>query len=143
MARPHTAELGRVEGSDTYRDVSRNNDAHRLAGLLIHRIDDELFFANSAFFVRDVKDRLTTAEPPAHSLIIDAEGISDIDATATMALSELLEDLHAAEVDISFARLRQPVRDMFERSGLLDRIGADNIYLEVDDAVAAFELRSD
>ncbi len=143
VARPHTAELGRVEGSDTYRDVSRNNDAHRLAGLLIHRIDDELFFANSAFFVRDVKDRLTTAEPPAHSLIIDAEGISDIDATATMALSELLEDLHAAEVDISFARLRQPVRDMFERSGLLDRIGADNIYLEVDDAVAAFELRSD
>jgi sulfate permease, SulP family len=143
VARPHTAELGRVEGSDTYRDISRNDDAHSFEGLLIYRIDDELFFANAAFFVEDVKGRITAAELPVHSLIIDAEGVSDIDATATMALSELLEDLEEANVHISFARLRQPVREMFERAGLLDRIGADNIYLEVDDAVEAFQRGTD
>ena len=34
LVRPHTAELGRVAGTDTYRDVSRNTDAERVPGLL-------------------------------------------------------------------------------------------------------------
>ena len=136
LIRPHTAELGRVEGTDTYRDLDRNPDAYRLPRLLIYRIDDELFFANSAYFVRDVKERLWASDPPAEELVIDAEGISDIDTTAIQQLEELLDELEKANVSVSLARVRQPVHDMLERSGLLARIGDDAIFLEVDDAVA-------
>jgi hypothetical protein len=86
LIRPHTAELGRVEGTDTFRDLQNHLDAHRIPGLLIYRIDD-----------------------------LDAVGI-----------------------DVSWARVRQSVIDMLERSGLMDRIGSDDIFLEVDDAVADF-----
>jgi SulP family sulfate permease len=71
-------------------------------------------------------------------LLIDAEGMSDIDTTATQQLGELLDDLDAVGIDVSWARVRQPVIDMLERSGLMDRIGSDDIFLEVDDAVADF-----
>ena len=138
LIRPHTAELGRVEGTDTFRDLDNHPDARRFPGLLIYRIDDELFFANTAFFVRDVEQRLAASEPPAHALLIDAEGISDIDTTAIQQLGELLDHLDAVDIEVSWARVRRPVLEMLERSGLLDRIGKDHIFLEVDDAVNDF-----
>lgn len=138
IVRPHTAELGRVEGTDTYRDVLRNPEATPVSGLLIYRIDDELFFANAAFFVQDVKTRLASHDPLPSALVIDAEGVSDIDTTAIEQLGELLDDLAAAEVEVALARVRKPVNDMLGRSGLLERIGTDRVFLEVDDAVAHF-----
>lgn len=88
-------------------------------------------------FVRDVKARLASHDPLPDVLVIDAEGVSDIDTTAIEQLGELLDDLAAAEIDVALARVRKPVRDMLDRSGLLERIGTDRIFLEVDDAVAA------
>ena len=139
VIRPHTAELGLVEGTDTFRDIDRNADAHPIPGLLIYRIDDELFFANAAFVVRDVTERLVASDPPATALLIDAEGVSDIDTTAVQQLGELLDDLDEAGVAVTFARVRQPVRDMLERAGISGRLGGDAVFLEVDDAVEHFE----
>jgi SulP family sulfate permease len=134
VVRPHTAELGMIEGTDTFRDLDRHDDAHPIPGLMIYRIDDELFFANAAFFVRDVKTRLVASDPPATALVIDAEGVSDIDTTAIQQLEELLEDLAKADVDVAFARVRQPVTKMLERAGL----DGQRVFLEVDDAVEHF-----
>jgi SulP family sulfate permease len=141
--RPHTAELGLVDDTDTFRDIDRHDNAHPIPGLLVYRIDDELFFANAAFFVRDVKSRLIESDPPATALVIDAEGVSDIDTTALQQLEELLEDLAEANVDVAFARVRQPVTDMIERAGLHDRVHRDAIFLEVDDAVHHFQSTRD
>jgi SulP family sulfate permease len=134
VVRPHTAELGQIEGTDTFRDLDRHDNAHPIPGLMIYRIDDELFFANAAFFVRDVKSRLVASDPPATALVIDAEGVSDIDTTAIEQLEELLDDLAKADVDVAFARVRQPVTQMLERVGL----DGHRIFLEVDDAVEHF-----
>ena len=38
-------------------------------------------------------------------------------------------------IEVLWARARQPVVDMLERSGLMDRIGEDHVYLKVDNAV--------
>jgi SulP family sulfate permease len=135
VVRPHTAELGLVEGTDTFRDMDRHDNAVPIPGLMIYRIDDELFFANAAFFVRDVKARLVASDPPATALVIDAEGVSDIDTTAVQQLDELIGDLTDANVEVTFARVRQPVFDMLERAGITERIADDAIFLEVDDAV--------
>ena len=85
--------------------------------------------------MRDVRQRLIESDPPATALVIDAEGVSDIDTTAVQQLRELVEDLEAAQVAVTFARVRGPVSDMFERAGIMDLVGEDAIYLEVDDAV--------
>jgi len=138
LIRPHTAELGRVEGTDTYRDLDNFADAEPVPGLLIYRIDDELFFANTAVIVEDIERRLSISEPAATALLIDAEGMSDVDATAAQQLGELLDDLDAVGIEVLWARVRRPVVDMLERSGLMDRIGEDHVYLEIDDAVSEY-----
>jgi SulP family sulfate permease len=58
--------------------------------------------------------------------------------TRIQQLGELLDHLDAIDIEVSWARVRRPVLDMLERSGLLDRIGKDHIFLEVDDAVNDF-----
>jgi SulP family sulfate permease len=138
VARPHTAILGRVAGTDTYRDLDQYPDAAQEPGLLIYRVDEELFFANASFVVEDIKEQLLALDPPATAMVLDAEGVSDIDSTAIEAIADLVAELTAADVDISFARVRKPVRDMIERSGLADRIGNHANFLEVDDAVTHF-----
>ncbi len=143
LVRPHTAELGQIAGTTTFRDLDRNADAHRIPGLLIYRVDDELFFANAAFFVADVKARIIASDPPVISLLVDAEGMSDIDTTAVEQLAELLDELDAADVSFALARVRRPVLDMLERSGLMARIGDDAVFLEVDDGVAQFQADQD
>jgi SulP family sulfate permease len=138
VARPHTASLGRIEGTDTFRDLDRNPDAVAVPGLLIYRVDEELFFANATHVIEDVKRRLVAADPPATAMVFDAEGVSNIDSTALESLADLVAELDAAEVEISFARVRQPVLDMLERSGIRERVGAHAVFLEVDDAVTHF-----
>ena len=141
VVRPHTAELGLVEGTDTFRDVDHNADAHRIPGLLVYRVDDEMFFANASFIMNDIRRRLVATDPPATALVLNAEGMSDIDTTAIAALAELLTDLEVADVEVTFARVRRPVRDMIARSGIRDHLGEHAVFLEVDDAVDHFLAR--
>jgi hypothetical protein len=53
-------------------------------------------------------------------------------------LVELLGDLAGREVSVVFARLKAPVAAYLERAGIGTLAGSDRVYLEVDDAVAAF-----
>ena len=141
VVRPHTAELGLVDGTDTYRDISRNPDVHTVPGLLVYRIDDELFFANAAFVIRDLTERIVASETPVTAIVIDCEGMSDIDTTAVQQLRDFLDDLQAADVDTVFARVRRPVLDMLERASTIRHLGDRVIFLEVDDAVAHLTSR--
>jgi len=129
--------FGMLGGTDTYRSLERYPDARQVDGLVIQRFDAPLFFANSNWFRDQVLKAVARAEPPATELLIDGEVISDLDTTAVQAFDQLLDDLQTADVAVSMARVRHPVRDMMERSGLLERVGESNIHLEVDHAVAA------
>jgi SulP family sulfate permease len=136
---PHTAVLVQVPGTDTFRDVDNVTGGEAVPGLLIYRFDAPLFFANVSVMTDEITRFVEEADSPVEWVLIDAESIHDIDTTAVLELEELLEDLNEAGIHIVFARLRQAVRDVIEAADLIDVIGDDNIYLEVDDAVTAFE----
>ena len=93
--------------------------------MLIYRIDDELFLANAAFFVRDVRTRLASSDPPAGTLVIDLEDVSDIDTMASEQLDQLLDDLAATGVEVSLALVRQTVRICWNTPGR--SIGSERI----------------
>lgn len=135
VARPRTAELGRVAGTDTYRSLD-HPDTAPVDGLLVYRVDDELFFANVAYVVRDLRTRLAAADPAADTVLLDLEGVSAVDTTALDALGDLLDHLDHDGVSVLVARVRRPVAGLLRRAGLLDRIGVEHVFLEVDDAVA-------
>jgi SulP family sulfate permease len=139
---PHTAILVQVPETDTYRDVDHVKDGTSYPGLLIYRFDAPLFFANVSVMTDELSDLAATATPPYAWILIDAESIHDMDTTAVQGLQELVEDLGDAGITLAFARLRNAVRRIMDSAGLIEVIGEDNIYLEIDDGVAAFLART-
>ena len=48
VSNPHTAILGRICGTDIYRDVKRHPENEQIPGVLIFRLDASLLFANTS-----------------------------------------------------------------------------------------------
>ena len=56
-------------------------------------------------------------------------------------LYQLVADLRDQSIEILLAQVKGPVRERLRKTGLMDELGEDHIYLSVGNAVAAFELR--
>ncbi len=134
--RPYRAELGRVPNLRGYHDLSRMPDARRLDGIAIVRFDAPLFFANGGMFDDYVRSVVTSRDDVRH-LILAAEPITDIDATAIDELIELDDFLTAAGVDFVIAEMKGPVQDRLSQYGLSDRFGPERFAPTVGAAVDA------
>jgi sulfate permease, SulP family len=138
---PHTAVLGMVAGTSTYRDIEQYADAETLPGLVVYRFDAPVFFANADVFRDQIRELVRDAKVPVREVIVNAEGINDLDTTGIQMLERLLDDLEDQDVHLSWARVRTPLRNLMRSTGLEQRIGAGNFHLRVEDAVAAFSRR--
>ena len=56
-------------------------------------------------------------------------------------LRNLLERLSKAGVGISFANLKEKILDVFDRTGLCEMIGKENIYPSVGQAITALKQK--
>ena len=137
-ARPPRNFLVRVPGTDSYRSAGSTPDGQAEPGMVLYRFDGPLFFANADVFRDDVTVAVAAAEPPARWVVLDMEGIADTDSTATQMLVELLGDLAGRGVTVAFARLKSPVAAYLDRAGIGAAADPGRVFLEVDDAVAAF-----
>ena len=134
-SRPHAAALGRVPNERTYSDLARHPENETLPGLLIFRLDGQLFFANAGFAVDRLNQLLSDTEPPPRVVIWNLESTTDLDVTAAESLIRLVYDLRLSGRDLVFARAGSAVLDVFARSGLYDLLGEDHFFLTMDDAV--------
>ena len=64
------------------------------------------------------------ATAPVHALVLDANGMSDIDYTGAKALGELVAELKHQGVGIGLARASHLVHHDLKHAGLLNAIGA-------------------
>lgn len=87
------------------------------------RFDGSLFFANTGYFEDVILER-AASKPHLKYIIIDAEGINEIDASGEAVLLELANRLKQAGIQIVFARAKKQIMDIFERVGIVDEIGA-------------------
>jgi high affinity sulfate transporter 1 len=120
--RPYRAELVRVDDRKGYHDVSRHPEGRRIPGLVIARFDAPLFFANAAGFSKFVLDTVQGAPGPISRVILAAEPITDVDATAADELTSLLDHLAKMGVTMDLAELKGPVKDTLARFGIADRM---------------------
>jgi len=116
--RPHDAVLGRVPGMKGYHDVARHPDALQVPGLLLFRWDAPLFFANAAYFGRRVRELVAAADPAVRWVVVAAEPITDVDATAFDTLEALRRELERSGIQLGFAEMKGPVKDRVRRYGL-------------------------
>jgi high affinity sulfate transporter 1 len=142
VTRPGTAIIGRMPDKDSYRDIELYPEVETVPGLLIYRFDSALIFTNADFFEKDVRRHINEQNAatglPVHRVLINAETMNDIDTTGTDQLINLLERLEKNGIDLAFAKVKDPVREMMRLSGAEEAIGTDKFYASVSDGVRAF-----
>ncbi|MFD6289728.1 SulP family inorganic anion transporter [Streptomyces sp. NPDC060205] len=138
---PYNTVLGRVPGLEGYHDVRSYPQAEHLPGLVIHRFDGPLFFANAKAFRNEVT-RLALGEPQPVWVLIAAEPVTDVDTTAADELEELDESLNERGISLVFAELKDPVRRKIERYGLTRTIEPDHFFPTIEAAVAAYREKT-
>lgn len=119
-SRPHIAVLGRIPGTEHFRNVDRYA-ATRSESVLILRIDANLFFGNVEAVNERIEDELR-AHPATRHLVLTMLAVSSIDTTALFALAELNASLKARGIGLHLAEVKGPVMDRLRASTLLDNL---------------------
>ncbi|HEX8981382.1 MAG TPA: sulfate permease [Ktedonobacterales bacterium] len=138
--RPHDAVLGDVKGFEGYHDIGDFADAETLPGLLVYRFDGPLFFANASHFRDRVLELVNESETPIVWFLLDAEAITDVDATAMEMLEGLQPELAAMDIVLAVARAKSFLREMLAQGRLLQAIGSERVFPTIRSGVAAYRL---
>jgi high affinity sulfate transporter 1 len=136
--RPHSAVLGRPKDVEGYHDIARYPDAQQIPGLVLFRWDAPLFFANAELFKERVLDAVARSHSAVRWFVVAAEPVTSVDITAADVLVELDETLRAKGIELSFAELKDPVKDKLKRFGLFAQIGEASFFPTVEAAVRSY-----
>jgi MFS superfamily sulfate permease-like transporter len=141
-SRPYVAVLGRMVGrGETFGDLARHPEAKPVPRLVIVRLDAPLYFFNANVAKGQILDIVAAWEPPPHGVLIDLAATADLDVTTTDMLFELVADLRSRSIEVLVAQVRGTVRDRLRKTGLMDELGEDRVYLSIGSAVNDFERR--
>ncbi len=91
------------------------------------RFDGPLYFANTGYFVDTILDRVAK-KPELKFVVIDAEGINEVDATGEEMLHELVTRLDSLGIELLFARAKKQIMDIFRRTGFIEHAGKERFF---------------
>ncbi len=115
-ARPHWTEVGRLAGSEIFRNVNRF-EVETQPHVLSIRVDESLVFTNS----RWISETLASAmiqRPQLRHVVLMMSGVNGIDLTGLEVLIGLNRELQEHNIRLHLSELKGPVRDRLQRSGL-------------------------
>jgi anti-anti-sigma factor len=131
---PHIAVLGKVPGTTgQYGDLERHPENQQQPGIVILRVESDLFFANADAVRQSV--RAHAAEAGCKVVVLDAETVATIDVTAVHMLAELAESLEREGVRFLVSRQIGQVRDVVAQ--VAPDTAPEGVYPTVQAAVQA------
>ncbi|MDT8387267.1 MAG: sulfate permease [Thiogranum sp.] len=130
--RPRFAELS-IHPDGTFRDAQAHN-LPRCDYISVLRFDGSLYFANAGYFETRVL-RNVASKPDLRFVILDLEGINEIDATGEGAIGALCERLGHTGIKVLIARPKRQTMQIFERSGLREQVGTEHFFRTRTDAI--------
>lgn len=98
------------------------------------RYAGSLIFSNVDYLESQVIDAVR-AMPKLNHVLIVGNGMNEIDASGVDALSVLIDRLHGQGLGFSISGFNDNVLDVLVRTGLVAKIGENNIYRNVSRAV--------
>ena len=128
---PHIAVVGRIPGSEHFRNVERHG-VEVLPGVLFLRIDESIFFGN----FRAVESRLVSElsrTPDARHVVLIMSAVNRVDLTALEALTEVHLDLQGRGIELHLAEVKGPVQDRLVHTDLGTHLSG-HVYLSVNEA---------
>lgn len=132
-SRPHTAVIGRLGESETYLNVLRH-PVQTCAKVAVVRIDESLYFANTAYLEETVLNQVAE-QPEIEHFVLVGTAVNFIDASALETLESLRQELADAGVTFHLAAVKGPVMDRLQKIGFAAQFGSENIHLTTHEAM--------
>jgi len=117
-SRPHMAVVGRVPGTEHYRNVLRHEvitDPH----ILTVRVDESLYFANARYLEDRIYDMVARQDELRH-VILMCPAVNEVDMSALESLESINERLDALGVKFHLSEVKGPVMDRLQRTDFLE-----------------------
>ena len=134
-ARPHTAVLGRVPGTTSFRNIDRTPGAITIPGVIVLRVDAPLYFANAEFLEQTLQDVEADHPDELRVMILDFSSVTDLDSSADAVLSEIADGYAARGVEFYLANVKGIILDVMRRSGFYLRLGPARFFFSTHEAV--------
>jgi sulfate permease, SulP family len=138
LSSPQDSVLGRLAGTENFVDVGHYPDAQQIPGLLIFRPNGILFFANANRIRNRLRVLLKQPRNTPRVVLLNLEACPETDVTSLEMLIQLNNELNESGIELHFARVADPVMDLFDRSGFLDTVSERRFFPGVNSAVAQF-----
>jgi SulP family sulfate permease len=119
-SRPHIAVLGRIAGTEHFRNIERYPGG-TAPDVLLLRIDAGLFFGNVEAVNARIEEELA-ARPGTRNLVLVLSAVNAIDTSALFGLTELNMLLRHRGIGLHLAEVKGPVMDRLKASDLLDTL---------------------
>ncbi|TNF62680.1 MAG: STAS domain-containing protein, partial [Rhodobacteraceae bacterium] len=132
-AKPHVAEVGRVPGTEHFRNI-RRHEVLTDPAIVTLRIDESLYFANARWMEDMILARVTTEPRPRH-LILMFSAVNEVDFSALESLEAINSRLTDMGVTLHLSEVKGPVMDRLKRSHFLDQLSGQ-VFLTQDQAFA-------
>lgn len=123
-AHPRIDLLGPADGSPEGAETvfaARSDLGETAPGVVVLRFAAPVFFANGVEIAEGVKDRVRLAPVEVSAVVLDLEGVSDIDVTGAEALAGVREWLERRGLSLNYSRVRSQLRGRLAHFGLTER----------------------
>jgi high affinity sulfate transporter 1 len=136
-AQPRDAVLGWSPQRRRFVDVQRRSDAQVVPGVVVYRLDDRLFFANSRYFKARLREAVEGAPYTVTAVVFDAEAVTSLDTSGAEAVRAIVEELDDRGVTLVVARARAAFEQQVDQLGLSDVLPPERRLATVRGAVLA------
>jgi SulP family sulfate permease len=137
-SRPHMAKLGRVTGTNVFRNTSRFDDLEEDNDTLMIRIDGQMYFANISFIKKQIERWEKEKSNSLKKIILDFESVTSLDSSGAHELEEWIHNWKDKKVAVAITGVKGPVRDILDKWKIYDLIGTDMIFVTNEDAINFF-----
>jgi SulP family sulfate permease len=137
-SQPHVAVVGRVAGSEHFRNVKRH-DVETFENLLSIRIDESLYFANTRY-LEELVFKLVARQPNVEHVILMFTAVNAVDMSALETLAKINDTLFELGISLHLSEVKGPIMDRLEPTDFF-RALSGNCYLSQNRAVEALKNR--
>lgn len=100
----------------------------------VYRFDGDLYFANAGYLEGKLLNAIAH-KPKLKVLVLDMESVDQVDSTGEEMLHKLADRLRFNGILFYVARVKLPVYEAFQRSGLAQQIGENRFFRERTQAI--------
>lgn len=130
-SKPHSAIVGRVPGTQHFRNVDRF-DVETCKRVLTLRVDESLYFANARYLEDRIYD-LVAKQAELEHLVLMCPAVNLIDASALESLEAINQRLQDSGVRFHLSEVKGPVMDKLKLTHFLDELTGE-VFLSQYDA---------